>query len=461
MNREAGWYGDPYFRTQERYWDGEAWTDRTRSTTGGTTPAAKPAGSIGSAASPPSPAEPAAAPADGPLPGHRWRQRRPGRRQEDHQAAARTHQERRRCLRSRGGGTDSPGGHHRVRPAVDGAGTGRAGPAARHRDRGRGPRGAGRRGRGRHLVRGGGRELGWKRGQRRRGWRHGVRHRCRRCGGEDAPSWNRCRRHRREGVVSGRVRAPADPLGSRSVRSQERNRDDDVGRAGCPRTGGDHPNCLCRTDRLCVSRPPPLRAGTGQDVGRGHGGGVGIAGFGPELGDQLLRAADRQPDHPGVTTQRRRCPLHLPRRLVVRRSIRPALPRQAPFERDDVDIERDELDRFVAVGRARGRGPLRLVERSRQGRRDSGRGRHPTARPSTRPSRSCSPTTGMPLSSPLVPPAAQVATLARSIQAALDQTGADRNPRCHAPSAGTVTPNPSRTSCRNGNRDSPPEPRSA
>ena len=64
MNREAGWYGDPYFRTQERYWDGEAWTDRTRSTTGGTTPAAKPAGSTGSAASAPSPAEPAAAPAD-------------------------------------------------------------------------------------------------------------------------------------------------------------------------------------------------------------------------------------------------------------------------------------------------------------------------------------------------------------------------------------------------------------
>ena len=62
VNREPGWYGDPYFRTQERYWDGEAWTDQTRDTAGGTAAAAAATtstGSSGSAASPAGPAHPA------------------------------------------------------------------------------------------------------------------------------------------------------------------------------------------------------------------------------------------------------------------------------------------------------------------------------------------------------------------------------------------------------------------
>jgi hypothetical protein len=30
VKREPGWYKDPYFRNQERYWDGEIWSQRTR-----------------------------------------------------------------------------------------------------------------------------------------------------------------------------------------------------------------------------------------------------------------------------------------------------------------------------------------------------------------------------------------------------------------------------------------------
>lgn len=39
MNREPGWYADPYFRNRERYWDGEVWTDQIRETAAGATPA--------------------------------------------------------------------------------------------------------------------------------------------------------------------------------------------------------------------------------------------------------------------------------------------------------------------------------------------------------------------------------------------------------------------------------------
>jgi hypothetical protein len=39
VNREPGWYGDPYFRNRERYWDGEIWTDQVRETAVGSTPA--------------------------------------------------------------------------------------------------------------------------------------------------------------------------------------------------------------------------------------------------------------------------------------------------------------------------------------------------------------------------------------------------------------------------------------
>ena len=44
MNREPGWYRDPYFRNRERYWDGEAWSEQTRDPAGGTGPALPAAG---------------------------------------------------------------------------------------------------------------------------------------------------------------------------------------------------------------------------------------------------------------------------------------------------------------------------------------------------------------------------------------------------------------------------------
>ncbi len=50
MNREPGWYRDPYFRNRERYWDGEAWSEQTRDPAGGTGPAL-PAGATTSAPS--------------------------------------------------------------------------------------------------------------------------------------------------------------------------------------------------------------------------------------------------------------------------------------------------------------------------------------------------------------------------------------------------------------------------
>ena len=71
MNREPGWYRDPYFRNRERFWDGEAWSEQTRDPAGGTGPALPAAGTTsgastegtGSMAPPAQPARPPADPA--------------------------------------------------------------------------------------------------------------------------------------------------------------------------------------------------------------------------------------------------------------------------------------------------------------------------------------------------------------------------------------------------------------
>jgi hypothetical protein len=56
VKREPGWYKDPYFRSQERYWDGEVWSQRTRQPAGGTV-SDSPVDATG-------PADPASAPVD-------------------------------------------------------------------------------------------------------------------------------------------------------------------------------------------------------------------------------------------------------------------------------------------------------------------------------------------------------------------------------------------------------------
>ena len=73
MNREPGWYRDPYFRNRERYWDGAAWSEQTRDPAGGTRPGLPAAGatsgaSTGSTGSVAPPAQPARPPADTPPP---------------------------------------------------------------------------------------------------------------------------------------------------------------------------------------------------------------------------------------------------------------------------------------------------------------------------------------------------------------------------------------------------------
>ena len=67
MNREPGWYTDPYFHNRERYWDGTSWADDVRDPpTKEPGPGAPPSAATSSPAPPPAPPSPSAAerPAD-------------------------------------------------------------------------------------------------------------------------------------------------------------------------------------------------------------------------------------------------------------------------------------------------------------------------------------------------------------------------------------------------------------